>query len=69
MCGPPAGREQAPEKNARCLRVPGKLSLAELAALGVGRVSFGPTLQQHLYNKFGSALLSAFASGENPFAL
>jgi 2-methylisocitrate lyase-like PEP mutase family enzyme len=47
----------------------GKLSLAELAALGVARVSFGPTLQQHLYNKFGSALFSSVASGENPFAL
>jgi 2-methylisocitrate lyase-like PEP mutase family enzyme len=47
----------------------GKLSLAELAALGVARVSFGPSLQQHLYNKFGSALLSAVASDENPLAL
>jgi 2-methylisocitrate lyase-like PEP mutase family enzyme len=46
----------------------GKLSLAELAALGVARVSFGPALQQHLYNKFGSALFSAVASDENPFA-
>jgi len=47
----------------------GKLSLAELGALGVARVSFGPRLQRHLYDKFGSALLSAVASGENPFAL
>jgi 2-methylisocitrate lyase-like PEP mutase family enzyme len=47
----------------------GTLSLAELAALGVARVSFGPMLQQHLYNKFGSALFSAVASDENPFAL
>jgi len=47
----------------------GKLSLAELAALGVARVSFGPRLQLHLYNKFGSALFSAVASDENPFAL
>jgi 2-methylisocitrate lyase-like PEP mutase family enzyme len=47
----------------------GKPSLAELAALGVARVSFGPGLQRYLYNKFGSALLSAVASGENPFAL
>jgi len=31
----------------------GKLSLAELAALGVARVSFGPSLQRQLYNKFG----------------
>jgi len=47
----------------------GKLSLAELAALGVARVSFGPSLQRHLYNRFGSALFSAVASDENPFAL
>jgi 2-methylisocitrate lyase-like PEP mutase family enzyme len=45
----------------------GKLSLAELAALGVARVSFGPTLQQHLYDKFGSGLLAAVASDETPF--
>lgn len=45
----------------------GKLSLAELAALGVARVSFGPMLQQHLYEQFRSPL-SAVASGENPFA-
>jgi 2-methylisocitrate lyase-like PEP mutase family enzyme len=47
----------------------GKLSLAELAALGVARVSFGPTLQQHLYDTFGSGLLSAVASDETPFVL
>jgi 2-methylisocitrate lyase-like PEP mutase family enzyme len=47
----------------------GKLSLAEFAALGVARVSFGPTLQRHLYNKFGSALFSAVASDRNPLAL
>jgi 2-methylisocitrate lyase-like PEP mutase family enzyme len=47
----------------------GKLSLAELADLGVARVSFGPTVQQHLYTKFGSPLFSAVASDENPFAL
>jgi 2-methylisocitrate lyase-like PEP mutase family enzyme len=47
----------------------GRLSLAELAALGVARVSFGPMLQRYLYNKFGSALFSAVAAGENPFAL
>jgi 2-methylisocitrate lyase-like PEP mutase family enzyme len=46
----------------------GKLSLAELAALRVARVSFGPTLQLHLYGKFESALLPAVASDENPFA-
>nr|BFE81806.1 hypothetical protein GCM10020093_044070 [Planobispora longispora] len=47
----------------------GKLSLAELAALGVARVTFGPALQRHLYDTFGSALFSAVASGENPFTL
>jgi 2-methylisocitrate lyase-like PEP mutase family enzyme len=47
----------------------GKLSLAEFAALGVARVSFGPTLQWHLYSKFGSALFAAVASDENPFLL
>jgi 2-methylisocitrate lyase-like PEP mutase family enzyme len=46
----------------------GRLSLAELAGLGVARVSFGPMLQRHLYNQFGSALFAAVASGENPFA-
>jgi 2-methylisocitrate lyase-like PEP mutase family enzyme len=46
----------------------GNLSLAELAGLGVARVSFGPTLQGHLYGKFESALLPAVAAGGNPFA-
>jgi 2-methylisocitrate lyase-like PEP mutase family enzyme len=45
----------------------GTLSLEDLAALGVARVSFGPTLQRHLYGTFGSALLSAVARDENPF--
>jgi 2-methylisocitrate lyase-like PEP mutase family enzyme len=43
----------------------GTLSLAELAALGVARVSFGPRLQGHLYDKL-RPMLSAVASGENP---
>jgi 2-methylisocitrate lyase-like PEP mutase family enzyme len=47
----------------------GHLPLAQLAALGVARVSFGPILQLHLYRKFGSALLSAVAADENPWAL
>lgn len=47
----------------------GATSLAELAALGVARVSFGPALQRHLYDKYGSALFSAVASDKNPFAL
>jgi 2-methylisocitrate lyase-like PEP mutase family enzyme len=41
----------------------------EDSALGVARVSFGPTLQLHLYRKFGSALLSAVAADENPLVL
>lgn len=44
-------------------------SLARLAELGVARVSFGPSLQRQLYNRFGAALLAAVASDENPFAL
>lgn len=47
----------------------GKRSLAEYGALGVARVSFGPSLQRRLYDKFGSALFTAVASDENPFAL
>jgi hypothetical protein len=47
----------------------GSLSLAQLATLGVARVSFGPILQLHLYRKFASALLSAVAADENPWSL
>jgi hypothetical protein len=47
----------------------GTLSLAELAVFGVARVSVGPTLQQHLYDKFGSGPLAAMASDENPRVL
>jgi 2-methylisocitrate lyase-like PEP mutase family enzyme len=43
--------------------------LADLAALGVARVSFGPMLQRHLYSKLASTLLPAIASGQNPFDL
>lgn len=46
----------------------GNLSLAKLSTLCVARVSFGPTLQRHLYSKFESAL-SAIASDNNPFTL
>jgi len=46
----------------------GKASLSDLAALGVARVSFGPSLQRHLYNTFASSLLAAVASGADPFA-
>lgn len=47
----------------------GGLSLAELGALGVARVSFGPSLQRHLYDKFASTLLSAVSSDQDPFVL
>jgi 2-methylisocitrate lyase-like PEP mutase family enzyme len=47
----------------------GGLSVAQLAAMGVARVSYGPILQIHLYRKFLSALLAAVAAGENPWAV
>jgi 2-methylisocitrate lyase-like PEP mutase family enzyme len=47
----------------------GSLLWAQLATLGVARVSFGPILQLHLYRKFASALLSAVAADENPWSL
>lgn len=47
----------------------GERPLAELAALGVARVSFGPSLQRQLYGKFGTALLAALASDVNPFTV
>jgi 2-methylisocitrate lyase-like PEP mutase family enzyme len=47
----------------------GERPLAELAALGVARVSFGPSLQRQLYGKFGTALFAALASDESPFAV
>ncbi len=47
----------------------GERPLAELAALGVARVSFGPSLQRQLYGKFGSAMFAALAVDENPFLL
>jgi 2-methylisocitrate lyase-like PEP mutase family enzyme len=46
----------------------GALTLAELADLGVARVSFGPALQRLVYDRFGAAL-SALATDANPFAL
>lgn len=46
----------------------GGLSLAELGAFGIARLSFGPRLQQQVYNTFGSSMLSAIASGQDPFA-
>ncbi len=47
----------------------GERPLAKLAALGVARVSFGPSLQRQLYTKFGTALFAALASDQNPFLL
>jgi 2-methylisocitrate lyase-like PEP mutase family enzyme len=45
----------------------GALTIAELADLGVARVSFGPALQRFVYGKLGEAL-SALAGDANPFA-
>jgi 2-methylisocitrate lyase-like PEP mutase family enzyme len=42
----------------------GMSSLAELAALGVARVSFGPRLQRSLYDQF-TTILAAVASDDN----
>jgi 2-methylisocitrate lyase-like PEP mutase family enzyme len=48
---------------------PARHTVAGLAALGVARVSFGPSLQRNLYGRFGSTMLAALASGDNPFAV
>jgi 2-methylisocitrate lyase-like PEP mutase family enzyme len=45
----------------------GERPLAGLAALGVARVSFGPSLQRHLYGTFGAAIFAAVAADEDPF--
>ena len=47
----------------------GRLTLAELAAFGVARVSYGPRLQRHLYARLASVMLPALASGADPFAM
>jgi 2-methylisocitrate lyase-like PEP mutase family enzyme len=47
----------------------GERPLAELAALGVARISFGPSLQRQLYSKFAAALFTALADDRNPFEL
>jgi 2-methylisocitrate lyase-like PEP mutase family enzyme len=47
----------------------GRLALAELAALGVARVSYGPRLQRHLYARLASQMLPAVASGSDPFGV
>ncbi|MET7281033.1 isocitrate lyase/phosphoenolpyruvate mutase family protein [Kribbella sp. NPDC005582] len=46
----------------------GERTVADFAALGVARVSFGPLLQQHVYQRLASTVLPALASGNNPFA-
>jgi 2-methylisocitrate lyase-like PEP mutase family enzyme len=48
---------------------PGERRRAALAALGVARVSFGPSLQRQLYGRFGTPLFAALAADENPFGL
>jgi 2-methylisocitrate lyase-like PEP mutase family enzyme len=47
----------------------GERPLAELASLGVARISFGPSLQRRLYTKFAAALFNAVAADQDPFAL
>lgn len=46
----------------------GTLTLAQLAERGVARVSFGPSLQRHLYGLFEAQVLAAIAVGDDPFA-
>ncbi|MFB6723096.1 isocitrate lyase/phosphoenolpyruvate mutase family protein [Kribbella sp. NPDC056345] len=45
----------------------GERPVADFAALGVARVSFGPMLQRQLYGRFASVMLPALAAGTNPF--
>jgi hypothetical protein len=47
----------------------GANSVADYAARGVARVTFGPMFQRHLYAKFADALLPAIAADRNPFVL
>lgn len=47
----------------------GRHSLADLAALGVARISFGPMMQRHLYAEHATRLFAAVAAGNNPFEL
>jgi 2-methylisocitrate lyase-like PEP mutase family enzyme len=46
----------------------GAHSLAELASLGVARITFGPMVQRHLYGMLESTILPALAADANPFA-
>lgn len=45
-----------------------KLTLADLAALGVARVTFGPSLQRQAYGWFSSSILQALANERPPAA-
>ncbi len=45
----------------------GERPVADFAALGVARVSFGPMLQRQLYARFASVMLPALTAGTNPF--
>jgi 2-methylisocitrate lyase-like PEP mutase family enzyme len=47
----------------------GAHSVADYAARGVARVSFGPMFQRHLYAKLADAVLPALAADRNPFAV
>ncbi|WP_350278024.1 isocitrate lyase/phosphoenolpyruvate mutase family protein [Kribbella sp. HUAS MG21] len=47
----------------------GAHSLADYAARGVARVSFGPMFQRHLYATFAGTTLPALSADRNPFAL
>jgi 2-methylisocitrate lyase-like PEP mutase family enzyme len=46
----------------------GAHSVADYAARGVARVSFGPMFQRHLYGMFADGVLPALQADRNPFA-
>lgn len=46
----------------------GAHSVADYAARGVARVSFGPMFQRHLYGVFAASVLPALQADRNPFA-
>jgi 2-methylisocitrate lyase-like PEP mutase family enzyme len=46
----------------------GAHSVADYAACGVARVSFGPMFQRHLYGVFAGSVLPALAADRNPFS-
>lgn len=45
----------------------GAHSIADYAARGAARVSFGPMFQRHLYGVFAASVLPALQAGRNPF--